>query len=55
MMLTMMHKVNMHKLQTILITGSLPYKLEIVKLDSISPVLGKEFTKNIIYLGFVVS
>ncbi len=45
---------NMKKLQTILITGSLPYKLEIVKLDSASPVLGKEFTKNIIYLGLVV-
>ncbi len=37
----------MLKLQTILITGSLPFKLEIVKLDSVSPVLGKEFTKNI--------
>lgn len=47
-------QANMKKLQTILITGSLPYKLEIVKLDSTSPVLGKEFTKNIIYLGLVV-
>ncbi len=45
---------SMKKLQTILITGSLPYKLEIVKLDSSSPVLGKEFTKNIILLGLVV-
>ena len=27
----------MHKLQTLLITGSLPFKLEIVKLDTISP------------------
>lgn len=45
---------NMKKLQTILITGSLPYKLEIVKLDSASPVLGREFTKNIIYLGLIV-
>jgi preprotein translocase subunit SecD len=45
---------SMHKLQTILITGSLPYKLEIVKLDSASPVLGKEFTKNITLLGLVV-
>lgn len=44
----------MKKLQTVLITGSLPYKLEIVKLDSSSPVLGKEFTKNIIILGLVV-
>lgn len=47
-------KRNMNKLQTILITGSLPYKLEIVKLDSISPSLGKEFTKNIIILGLIV-
>jgi preprotein translocase subunit SecD len=47
-------QANMKKLQTILITGSLPYKLEIVKLDSASPVLGKEFTKNILYLGLIV-
>ena len=45
---------NMKKLQTILITGSLPYKLEIVKLDTISPVLGKEFTKNLVYLALLV-
>ncbi|MBS3086395.1 hypothetical protein J4422_01725 [Candidatus Pacearchaeota archaeon] len=45
---------SMKKLQTILITGSLPYKLEIVKLDSSSPILGKEFTKNIITLGIIV-
>lgn len=38
---------NMNKLQTILITGSLPVDLEIVKLDSISPVLGKNFLNNI--------
>lgn len=47
-------KASMNKLQTILITGSLPYKLNIIKLDSISPVLGKEFTKNIIILALVV-
>lgn len=45
---------SMKKLQTILITGSLPYKLEIVKLDTISPNLGREFTKNLIYLALVV-
>jgi preprotein translocase subunit SecD len=45
---------NMKKLQTILITGSLPFKLEIVKIDTISPVLGKEFTKNILYLAILV-
>lgn len=43
----------MHKLQTILITGSLPYKLEIVKLDTISPVLGKQFIKSILIAGIV--
>ncbi len=42
---------SMHKLQTILITGSLPYKLEIVKLDTISPILGKEFIKSILLAG----
>lgn len=44
-------KANMHKLQTILITGSLPYKLEIVKLDTISPLLGSDFTYAIIIAG----
>ncbi len=38
----------MHKLQTLLITGSLPFKLEIVKLDTISPALGGEFLRVII-------
>jgi len=47
-------QANMKKLQTILKTGSLPYKLEIVKLDAISPALGKEFTKNLIYLALSV-
>jgi len=41
-------KANMLKLQTVLITGSLPFKLQIVKLDSISPLLGKEFVNNIL-------
>ena len=45
---------NMKKLQTVLITGSLPYKLEIVKIDSISPTLGKEFTENLFLLGVIV-
>lgn len=38
---------NMKKLQTVLITGSLPVKLEIVKMDAISPTLGKEFLRNV--------
>ena len=37
---------NMKRLQTILITGSLPVKLNIVKTDLISPVLGKEFVSS---------
>ncbi|MEK6840360.1 MAG: hypothetical protein AABX79_00195 [Nanoarchaeota archaeon] len=44
----------MKELKTILKTGSLPYKLKIEKLDTISPNLGKEFTKNIIFLGLMV-
>lgn len=44
---------SMHKLQTILITGSLPYKLEIVKLDTISPVLGDEFTRLLLLAGVI--
>jgi len=42
---------NMHKLQTILITGSLPYQLEVVKLDTISPTLGKDFVRFILLAG----
>jgi preprotein translocase subunit SecD len=44
-------KLEMKKLQTILITGSLPYKLEIVKIDRISPRLGEQFTKQILMAG----
>ncbi len=47
-------KESMNKLQTILITGSLPYKLNILKLDIVSPTLGKEFTDNIIKLALIV-
>lgn len=43
----------MKKLQTLLITGSLPFKLEIVKLDSISPTLGQGFSKSILLAGVV--
>lgn len=46
-------KKEMSKLQTILITGSLPYQLEIVKLDTISPFLGEEFTRSLLLLGLV--
>jgi preprotein translocase subunit SecD len=44
---------NMKRLQTILITGSLPVKLSIVKTDNISPTLGKEFISNTLFVGFI--
>ena len=43
----------MRRLQTVLITGSLPYKLEIIKLDTISPMLGEKFTKYILVTAVV--
>ena len=36
----------MKKLQTVMITGSLPVQLNIVKTDSISPILGEQFIRN---------
>ena len=45
--------INMEKLQTVLITGSLPFQLEIVKIDSISPIFGGEFLKNAVLAGGV--
>lgn len=44
---------NMEKLQTVLITGTLPFKLEIVKIDSISPVFGKQLIKNAFFTGLI--
>jgi preprotein translocase subunit SecD len=43
----------MKKLQTILITGSLPFKLTIVKLDTISSTLGNNFVKYLFLAGIV--
>jgi len=43
----------MKKLQTIIVTGSLPVTLDIVKLDTISPSLGKEFLNNILLVGLL--
>lgn len=43
----------MNKLQTILITGSLPVKIEIEKLDTISPALGEEFIRNSFIAGTI--
>lgn len=44
-------KAEMKQLQTILMTGSLPYKLEIIKLDTVSPTLGSSFSKTILIAG----
>ena len=44
---------NMKRLQTIMITGSLPYKLDIVKVDSLSPLLGGELLKNALFVGLI--
>ncbi|MEK6837500.1 MAG: PDZ domain-containing protein [Nanoarchaeota archaeon] len=44
---------NMKRLQTILITGSLPVKLEVVRTDSISPILGEQFLRNALKVGLV--
>ncbi|MBI2665676.1 hypothetical protein HYX12_03590 [Candidatus Woesearchaeota archaeon] len=44
---------NMKRLQTIIITGSLPVKLDVVQMDTISPSLGKEFLKNVVLVGFL--
>jgi len=44
---------NMKRLQTVLITGSLPVKLNIVKTDAISPILGEQFLKNALLIGLV--
>lgn len=41
----------MNTLQTILITGSLPFDLEIAKLDTISPVMGESFLRNILFVA----
>jgi len=44
---------NMKKLQTILITGSLPVKLIIEDSSSVSPLLGSEFIQNTLFVGIV--
>ena len=44
-------EIDMKQLQTVMISGSLPFKLQIEKLDTISPLLGKEFTNTIIIAG----
>lgn len=44
---------NMKRLQTVLISGSLPVKLDIVKTDAISPALGQTFVKNVFLIGIL--
>ncbi len=44
---------NMKQLQTVMITGSLPVKLDVVKTDAVSPLLGREFVHNAILLGIL--
>jgi len=44
---------NMKRLQTVLKTGSLPVKLEVVKIDTVSPTLGEEFVKNALFVGLI--
>jgi preprotein translocase subunit SecD len=46
-------QASMKQMQTILITGSLPYKLKIVKLDTISPLLGERFNYLILLTGLL--
>ena len=43
----------MNKLQTVLLTGSFPFKLEIEKIDTISPVLGSAFINNALLVGLL--
>jgi len=44
-------QASMTQLQTVLITGSLPFKLNIEKLDTISPLLGEQFIFLILLAG----
>jgi len=46
-------RTNMKRLQTVLITGSLPIKLEIVNIETLSPSLGMDFMKNIALIGIL--
>ena len=44
---------NMNELQTVLISGSLPYKLDIVKIDTVSAIAGAEFIKNALKVALI--
>lgn len=43
----------MKRLQTLMITGSLPVKLDVVKVDVISPALGNEFIEESMFVGLL--
>ncbi len=43
----------MKKLQTLLVTGSLPVKLNVEKIDTISPTLGEKFLNNVLFIGLL--
>ena len=43
----------MDQLQTILITGSLPFDIEIAKMDTVSPIMGESFVKNVLWVGLI--
>lgn len=43
----------LRELQSVLETGSLPVRLEIVKADGVSPILGEAFTRNAIIAGLL--
>ncbi len=45
---------DMKKLQTVIMTGSLPVKLDVVKMDRVSPTLGEEFLNNVLLVGLLV-
>jgi len=42
---------DMKQLQTIIATGSLPSRITLVKVDTISPTLGTSFTRNALVMG----
>jgi preprotein translocase subunit SecD len=44
---------NMKRLQTILVTGSLPVKLLIEDSSNVSPLLGSEFIQNTLFVAFI--
>jgi preprotein translocase subunit SecD len=44
-------RTEMKRLQTILKSGSLPIKLKIAQSETVSPVLGEEFSKNAFFVG----